>query len=344
MIYMLSDEDINKIEELIKTTSSIDNIYNKLCDLEIKGKQKTEEYTKLLDYLSIVKEVEDKLYKEADLTFEKCTAWTNYIMLKLPRNFVEEYDSLMIQDYNYRIFRRILSELKRKVVYDYKNMKKLMPKEMLDFARRLSKENPEQFVDHTIHVNTEIKKAIDKDILNAYLLFVQEFIDSPNHSNIRTLLIKSKYNASFINKESENEIINNKFNIPSTLYINSRFIADINQFDLRMLKVLKNDNGMRNAITQISHLIEITDTDYNDTKKVTTSILRQCLLRASLLLMSDLAIDEINFAFHELIDDKRYLEKHKNDRISEQIVADCFKGIKKDKTKQSIVSFGYRKN
>lgn len=343
MIYKFTNDDIDKINELIKVTSSIDSIYNKLYDLEIKGKQESNEYKKLLEYLSIMKEVEDKLYDEANLTFERCVAWTNYITMQLPQNFTEEYQSLINQDYDNRIFRRILAELKRNVVYNYKNIKKLMPKEMLEFGKKISKENSENFLNNMIHVNAEIKKAIDKDILNAYLLFVQEFIDNPKYDGIKTLLIKSKYNTYFINKESENEIINNKFVIPSELYINSKFIADINQFDLKMLKILKDDNAIRIAIPEISQLIEMTDIEYNNQKKAITSILRQCLLRSSFLLMSDLAIEEVNFAFHKLIDDKKYFERHKNDRISEQHIINCFKNINKDKTKQNIVSFGYRK-
>jgi len=66
-------------------------------------------------------------------------------------------------------------------------------------------------------------------------------------------------------------------------------------------------------------------------------------LRTSLLSLTDNMIDDVNFKFHEIIDCPEYLSKNPQNDISENIIKNCFKGIKKDREKQNTISFGYRK-
>jgi len=342
-VYRLEKKDFEQINNLIKTTSSIDNLYKKIYALEIDGKKDSEDYKKLLDYLNIAIEVETKLYNEYNLNSSKCIAWAEYLLSdRLPDGFENDMESIMKQDYSNRIIRRILSVLVHKIVSNHKNVKEMLPTEIMELMKQLGMPNPDKIVSQAVYSSIEIQKAFEKDILNSYLAFLQEFLQKEEYRNFRSQLINSKYNIAFINKEIENSMISNNFDIPDTLYVNSRFVADLLQMDLDLYKLLKNSYGVKTSTQQISEIIEIGDLDYSDPIKATTSILRQCLMRAAFLLMSDEVISDVNYEFHEFVEDKKYLDRHPNDRISEQLIINCFRSIKKDKNKPNVLSLGYR--
>lgn len=342
--YILNSSDFELINNLIKTTSSLDTLYKKMYELEINDKKQTEEYQKLLDYLNISLEVEDKLYSEANLSYSRCIAIVNFILnKKLPDKFLNDVESIMQQDYSNRVLRRILSVLVHKILEDYENIKEMLPNEIIDLMHQIGMPNPDKVVSHAIYSSIELQKAFEKDTLNGFLVFLQEFIDGKDYRFYKNDLISAKYNTAFINKSIESEMVNNKFEIPETFYVNSRFVADITQTDLELYNLLKNLYGVKESTKQISEIIELGDMDYSNSKKAITSILRQCLMRANFLLMSDEAISDVNYEFHEFVEDKKYLDRHPHDRISEQLIVNCFKAIKKDKNKPCVLSFGYRK-
>ena len=137
-------------------------------------------------------------------------------------------------------------------------------------------------------------------------------------------------------------MIENNFNIPKDLYINSRFVADLVQMELSLYEFLKVSYGVKICTQQISELLEMQDIDYNDQTKASSSIIRQCFIRAGFMMLNDVAIKDMNIAFEELIKDKKYISEHTNNKISEHLILDSFKYINKDKDKQKILSLGYR--
>lgn len=305
--YIFEISDFKQMESLIKTASSIDSLYQKMYELEIHGKKDTEEYKKLFDYLIIALEVENKIYKDSKLDYKKGFAWFDYLIdNKLPFDYVSDLESIMRQDYNHRIIRRILNSLL-----------------------------------YQITLESDVQKALEKDVINAYLVFLQESIDKQNYHNLKKNLIKSKYNTAFIKKEIETEMILSNFTISNTLYISSRFIADLMNMDLEFYNMSKNLYGGKISMFQISELMEMQDESYNDPVKSTTSTLRQCLMRAAFLLMSDEIISEVNDEFHEIIESNEYLCRNPHDKISEQLVINCFKSIKKDQKKPKVLAIEY---
>lgn len=343
--YKLVSEDYKWLERIIQTTTSIETLYKKLFDLEIKGQKDTEEYKQIMDYLSIAIDVEDKVYEEANLNYYKCIALADHIIDdRLPEKFLNDTESIMQQDYNNRVLRRILNVLVHKVLSDYDSIREMLPNELIELMKQLGMPNPDELVSKAIYSSIELQKAFEKDTFNGFLAFLQEFINKKDYNSFKEHLIRSKYNTAFINKNIEIDMRSNKFEIPETFYANARFIADLIQVDLDLFYVLKNSYGVKESTKQISEIIEMSDLDYGDTTKATTSILRQCLMRASFFLMSDEVISDVNYEFHEFVENKKYLERHQNDHISEQLVINCFRGIKKDRNKPSVLSLGYRKN
>lgn len=342
--YRLQTQDFELIEKLTKTTTSIETLYKKMYDLEINGKKETEDFKKIVDYLKIAIDVESKMYQDSSLSYQRCIALADYILQdKLPDSFLDDVESIMTQDYSNRVLRRILNILVHKIISDYESVKEMLPTELLDLMFQLGISNPDKMVTQAIYSSIELQKAFEKDTLNGYLVFLQEFINKKDYEAFKEDLIRSKYNTSFINKIIEEDMISNNFDIPETFYLNSKFVADITQTDLKLYGLLKNSYGVKESTKQISEVIEMKDEDYNNPKSATTSILRQCLMRASFLLMSDEVISDINYEFHEFIENEKYLNRHPDDHISERLIINCFKSIKRDKSKQVVLSLGFKK-
>lgn len=344
MSYKFDSKEIEKIDRLINITASIDETYKGLYKLELEGKKNTAEYKKLLEYLKSLRNIENNLYNDENLTLEKCSMWANYILSnKVHKEFFDGIEGIIIRDQKYRIFMRILGILKKKVIYDVNNMTRLIPKQMKDLIKNQNIPDLNKLTNYAVKSNIDINKAVEKDTFNAFLLLLQEFTDDDKYLDITYELLQTKYDISFIDVDVENDMINNNFNIQNVLYENARFTADLYQMPLKALTMIKDSNGSRNAMIQISEIIKINDEDYDEENKLITSILRQCLLRASLLSLTDDMIADVNFKFHEIIDCKEYLSRNPQNDISENAIINCFKGIKKDKEKQNTISFGYRK-
>lgn len=344
MSYKFDSKEIEKIDRIINITTSIDETYIGLYELELKDKKNNDEYKRLLEYLKSLKNIENNLYNDENLTMEKCSVWANYILSnKVHKDFFDGIEGIIIRDQKYRVFIRILGILKKKVIYDTNNVTRLMPKEMTNLIKNQSIPNLDKLTNYAIKSNIDLNKSIEKDTFNGFLLFLQEFIDNNKYLDIKNQLIQTKYDIAFIDVDIENDMISNTFNIQNTLYENARFTADLYQIPLDALTMIKNSNGSTNALIQISEIIKINDEDYSDKEKLITSILRQCLLRSSLLTLTDDTIDDVNFKFHEIIECAEYLSRNPKNDISEKKIIECFKGIKKDKEKQNTISFGYRK-
>ena len=340
--YKLVNQDYKWLERIIKTTISIEALYKKLFDFETKKQKDTAEYNQTMEYLNIAIEVEDKLYEEADLDYYKCKALVDHIVGdRLPENFLNDTESIVQQDYNNRVLRRILNILVYRSISNFDSIRGILPDEIVEILEQSGIPNAGELVTKIIYNSIELQKAFEKDIFNVFLIFLQDYINNQSYSNFKEYLIRSKYYIAFINKYVEINMRSNKFEMPETFYANAKFVADSNKVDFYLLK---NIYGIYEATKQIIEIMEISDLDYSDITKATTSILRQCLMRTSFLLMNDEVISNINFEFHEYIEDKKYLDRHQHDHISKQLVINCFRGIKKDRNKPGVLSLRYREN
>ena len=339
--YELQIEDIKLIEELIKTTTSIETLYGKMYELEISQRKDSEEFKKIVDYLKIALDVENQMYKDCCLSYSKCVALVDYIFQeKLPSKYMDDVDSIMTQSYDHKVIKRILNVLIDKIISDCEGMKEMLPRDLLDLIEQLGIPNHEAMISQTIYSGVELQKAFEKDTINGFLALLQEEIEKEKNDYYRNSLIGSKYFTSFINKDVEEGLIKNNFEIPRTCYLNSRFVAELTQTDLELYFFLKNTYGVKESVRHILEVLEIKDEDYDNPQKAISSILRQCLIRAIFLLMSDDVISDVNYEFHEFIENKEYIKEHLKDHISEEAVIKCFKAVSNDRSKSYVLSLG----
>ncbi len=312
-IYIPNRQDYDLIHKLLIITKSIESLYKKMCELELNGKKNTKEYNGLITLLKETVEEENKIYSDANINEERGVGLTFYIMEQnLPENTENDVESTINQNYNVRTYRRIINNLFNIGVSDYKSAK--------------------------------LRNAFEKDIINGYLSFMQDFANSKSYEEKKDQFIINKYNTAFINKSIESDMLSSSFDIPKTFYVSSRLIADVYNVNLTFYKSISNDFYAKEAAKQISRLIDIFDEEYKyDDDNKLSSILRQCYLRSAFLFLDDELLTDMNDSFHEFVESDEYLDKHSNDTIGTQLVINCFKSIKKDRNKPAILSLGFRK-
>lgn len=331
--YELEDQDLEFIKSLIKTSKAIETLYEKMYQLEINGQKDTEDYKKIIDYLKMSIDVENKIYEDASLNAERCIALINYILQqRLPDNFLHDIESIMGQRYDNKNLRRILGILANKVSLESLSSKQILSTEM-QFVYAMLGNNISNII--------RLLKEIENDVVKGFLSILKETISNYRNRQYKNDLIYSKYYTSFINKNIEKIMINNDFDISSEFCIVSKEFADLIQVDSNEYDSLRNSYSKKVSMSQISEVIKMKDVDYNDQKKAICSLLRQCLIRSAFLLMDEENILNIYERFHTFIEDDIFLRVHGDYRISEESITRCFLNAKKDQDKKNELSLSY---
>jgi len=336
--FSINKEDLEYIERLLKINTNINKIYSKLCTLEIEGKKSTEEYTKQLEYLSIFIEEEEKLYNKPNITTTRLLSWAKFIFEQKRLNSFDIKENLMNQNYDNKILTRVINTILSKITKNYNNLVNLSNKELINIMTMFGMNITKKLSNDDISKRIIIKNNIENDIYRAFLSLLQEQMETPNQKLFKNNLITAKYNTIFINRNIESHLLTNNFTININTYINSDIVSDLLQIEKELNTLSKNILGVTIANQEIYELLEISDIDYNDITKVTTSILRQCMLNASLLFISDDMIEEIKNIINEFIQDIEYENIHPNNTISNILINNCFNTIKKNKEKMKTLS------
>ena len=303
--FNINKNDLEQLEAILRNNRNIENIYQKLYTLELENKKDTAEYSKLLEYLRIVIEVEDSLYKKANLTIEKTLSW-----LKFLNNAKNLNNTILIRITNY---------LYQNLIKNYKELTKLPNKEIkniLDMSgitlTSNNNENKEEICKCIF-----IKETIMQDILYIFLSFLEEHINDQKEKIFRNELLVTKYNAIFINKNMETYPLKHNFELPDNPYIIFPLIRIINDVNETTCHNITNLLCNKIAINEIYELLELSDWDFNKKDKASSVITRECMLKSVLILMDDKNISDVNYVFHEYIEDKDYELIHPNNKISE---------------------------
>ncbi len=335
---ILEKNELELLESSIKVSQSIDKLYTSLYELEINGKKESKEYKEYVEYLKIAVDVYDSLFEEAKLKPKRCRELINYIEENITTfSNNNDIESILEQDYNNRHIRRIFNTLFNKSLTDDKYFKNTYVKEMKDFLKYKGiNDILDEVIYNIINQSIELNTVFKKDYFKGFLSFVQNTISMNNQ--YKNQLIESKYNASFINKDIEQQMIDNNFSLSEQFYTSSSFIKTLIQLDDRAFDGVKDFFFSKIANIQIEKILELKDSDYKDEKKASSAILRICLLRSTFTFINDSTLEDINFKYHKNIEDTAYLKLHKEDKISESLISKAFRNIRSDKEKQIITN------
>lgn len=322
--YKLTRKDFDELEELIKITTTIETLYNKLYELEINNKKTTKEYDKMLNCLIMVIELENKKYQESKLNSHKAIAWLDYLLEdRLPLTFENNMESIIKLNNNELTKRRIINNLISKIINckneGYSDKMNYLISELEYFKINRRGTNPENYDEF---VNNHILK---EETINIFLTNLKEQIEVCNkkeeYKKYQEQLIKTKYNISFIHKKNEMNIIENNFNIENIPYIDPITLYGYSLWD----EIIKKDYAREIYAFNTCELVNISDDDYDNQEKIIIALLRQANIKTALSLLEEKEQTEIYDGFEKLIKTDKYLSFCPNSKMSELLVKNSFK-------------------
>lgn len=284
-------------------------------NLELDDNKDSDEYKKNLDYLTIALDIEKKLYETIDnrTMIELVTLLLND---KLSSNFCGNVDSIINENYNNKIIRRVLNKLNEGI--DYNNDTYFNVDDQVEnFNENIFMPIPDLPKENN-SISPSILVAEFESII--YQCILDIIIEQEKH-DINDF-IKSKYNMTFINNFLETLLVNNNFNIPENeTYINN------NEKEYTFDIVEHINEKKKNYYTDIAYnyLLELnnfSDDDYRDKIKYNKTVI---LLNLINYIMQELDENEIN----DLKLKYKYNIKYKDDN---NISKDCINALfKRDK-------------
>lgn len=320
----LSQEESNVFEQFMELTSKIADIYAILIRLGMNGKKSSNEYKTEVNKL-------DGLLMLQLVLCDSHSYMTYYNIEKHINNLIKDefptnMESIVTQSYNYRLYRRIQNIINRVLIPSSEEIDDVI--EFMTYLYPTEMEKKDNYASVSIDM---LELTCEKELCKNYLLLLQNAIDNKEVSFIDNL-IGSKYYLAFINPDIEENMIWNQFDL-SDLDITSsvQYTVDCgSRIDKNLLNNYKDEYIRDICLTQIKGLLEIPNADYDNEIIAMNAYLRNILLRAAFLSMDDTKIADLNFEFHEVIDDLRlpFLQKSIDNIIS------AFKSVNKDKKKK----------
>lgn len=321
--YEITQEDIEQIQTLKKIVKKIEETYQTLYQLDISNKKESIEYSTAIEKLSNYILLEEEHYKYCNLSFKKIEAWKNYILENNVSNQFNEFaiDSVINTDYKELVYKRIIQTLK---------YLKNQTKDAKDEYKNLGLLNPDDDAEKIVKSTSLLIDNIEIDTIRIYLNLIK------NNSNLdKKDKILHIYNLCFINKNLEQELIENKFEIPNEVYITSKLIADANYLKTEDYDYIKDEYTTQNASIQILELLRIKNNQHKNIAYKNLLLFKELFLRANFAMTSDQELENFNYMYNSVLSDA--LTKDSN--LSEDLITKCFLCIKKDKSRSLILSF-----
>lgn len=191
---MLNNNEKNVLNKLYNITNSIKDLYFKLITLELNGKKNSEEYKKILDYLSMTRELEEKYMYEID----DCNKYLSYFEKNMYG--VNEMNAITEGNYLYLKEFRIIGNL---LIYRDENNK-----------------------DETI-----LNEAILKDIMLMFIKNLDMCIKKTTNKFLKEKLIYTIYSLIYSNKNIETDLLYYNFNFELDNISKSNYIAYLLNID-----------------------------------------------------------------------------------------------------------------
>ena len=181
-----------------------------------------------------------------------------------------------------------------------------------------------------------IYSACNIDLFLVYLSFLQDRIDDESLSSVKDGLIYMKYYNSFINLDLEESLIENKFEACKVNYANSYFVSNILLMDKNITEEEILDYYRDAIAVALVGLLNIVDLEYDNEDRMVDVISSECMLRASLSMLSNGQYEVLKEGIYKVIDDLSTGENSK----SVSIVNSIIDGRVKDKSRAKRIYTG----
>lgn len=280
--YNMLNKDINdNINILLAVTSSINDTYAKLKELEIKGQKESKEYKRLIECLKSSLELEKSIYdrfpNDLDTLVNIIREVTKNKDFFINFDLKENIDAI-INNYNL-ITRRIYLRLLNKML-DIKDA---------DFI--IGTNNPDILKNQSARNILILHSLIIKDYINTILVILNEYLYDEKYKNINNLLLNVKYSLAFLYDNVENDLLENNFNINNDLYWEATAMGDFYHLDREKLKEIQKGTVHGIYYEKIDNIIKTILNDKSCDKEIFIYAISEILIRACLLFYDDKTVE-----------------------------------------------------
>lgn len=155
----------------------------------------------------------------------------------------------------------------------------------------------------------DIVKSFQKDLYIKAMAIMEEYIESDKYQYIKKLLLKSKYLLSFGNRDIEVEMLENNFKVIQTTGFESEWLSYLYEIDDIDYYLIKNAFAVIEYSKQLNYLLNIKNNQIKYRSMMAIFIMRQSILRSSLLFMSDKKIKEISNNLYDFTNNHGFLKE-----------------------------------
>ena len=280
--YNMLNKDINdNINILLAVTSSINDTYAKLKELEIKGQKESKEYKRLIECLKSSLELEKSIYdrfpNDLDTLVNIIREVTKNKDFFINFDLKENIDAI-INNYDL-ITRRIYLRLLNKML-DIKDA---------DFI--IGTNNPDILENQSARNILILHSLIIKDYINTILVILNKVIYDEKYKNINNLLLNVKYSLAFLYDNVENDLLENNFNINNDLYWEATAMGDFYHLDREKLKEIQKGTVHGIYYEKIDNIIKTILNDKSCDKEIFIYAISEILIRACLLFYDDKTVE-----------------------------------------------------
>ncbi len=330
----ISFEDEEKIASVAMTSLSVLDLYAKLYAIEADGNKDSDEYKKILDYLKVALEVEKSEYENIDIGFSKFLCYVSngdFVRDSLDRKLLQLGKDDMV-DYNSdQLATRFLNYLINNDSKLFSTTYEIIPSGLIEIMKKAHISSPSLKIENAIRTEFEEGRIFGQDVSRAFQVFLNKEIETNKDPAIKDCLIYHKYKESFINPCIENELVENDFDLPECINIDTTLNAAFLGVSTEKYKKNISTLAINAALDNINELLGTKDIDYSDADTAALSIIKQCYLRANLVFMTDEDINDLKDEFIDSIQSDEYLKDYKDDHISINLITEAFNARKKDR-------------
>ena len=280
--YNMLNKDINdNINTLLAVTSSINDTYAKLKELEIKGQKESKEYKRLIECLKSSLELEKSIYdrfpNDLDTLVKIIREVTKNKDFFINFDLKENIDAI-INNYDL-ITRRIYLRLLNKML------------EIKDADFIIGTNNPDILENQSARNILILHSLIIKDYINTVLVILNKALYDEKYKNINNLLLNVKYSLAFLYDNVENDFLENNFNINNDLYWGATAMGDFYHLDREKLKEIQKGTVYGIYYEKIDNIIKTILNDRSSDKEIFIYAISEILIRACLLFYDDKTVE-----------------------------------------------------
>ena len=328
-------EELHQLETLLECSSKISNIIDSLYILDITEQKESSQYEIKLQELKQAIDNENKTYQTANLSYQQCLKYSKLLSSQTNIPIFDDKAPTSIKHYRHRIFKRVINILMTLVQNNSSFHQNIISNSLLIDSNTDNTNTIQNSFTKGLSNSFKVQLSLNDDINSMFLSILESYIPQ---SEYQQELIKVKYTLATTHKSLEQLILENKFNIPNTIYLGAQLMNELFQESQLSYEIIRFAELKTKTKIEINKIIEITDKEYlKDSIKI-DSIISNCYIRALLSLMKDEDIENLEQEFKTKTQQPEYLYKHINDQISENMILSCFQSSKYDKKRTRVLT------